>query len=328
MNAFSKFLIAAALIPVSLFLTSCEGGGSDSDRRGPNSLSGVTLTFTNFGGSSMDFIASRGQTGPIEIGGITNYTKGADGEVTLIPSSGGGTLQRFQFPDQFDAASYRFTPIGESSGVIEFWGDSVIFDPDPADIFANATPATPITLTVLFNDSGSAFIQSVEMLLETQVAGAILSGEFNSDIELTDGGSVPIGYSTDTGGFSEFTEGTFEGTFLQLTDNASGADQSFDRSFLFGATGTGSNRFDDDNPIREIGTVLVIDDLSDEQFEAVDYQTRQQRGTDDVTLELSFSAGTIDALPVDVIYTLTFLTVDAGTYVGDDGSSGSFDLSL
>lgn len=278
----------------------------------------------------MDFIASRGQTGPIEIGGISNFDRGTGGTVSLIPAAGGGGAVDFQFPDQFDAASYRFTPIGQSSGVIEFWGDSVIFDtpPDGINLFTGATPATPISLTILFNDSGTAVITSLEMVMETNVTNAFLTGEFNSDLALTAGGSVPVGFSTDYGGFSEFTDATFQGTFLQLLDSATTEDQSFNRSFLFGATGSGSSQFNDDNPVREVGTVLVDDELTDAQYEGVDYETRQQRGTDDVTLEIEFSAGTIEPFPVSVIYTLTFETVDAGTYVGDDGSAGRFDLSI
>ena len=315
-------------------LAGCESTRSDDDdRRGPASLSGTTITFSSLGGATLSFVAARGQTAGIETGGISDYDPGLAGEQTFTNVSTGAQSVG-SFPDSFINGSYTFTPIGESSGRIEFFGNSTLdLDTDDDgvadidfDIFGNSSAATPIVLNVLFADNGTAFIQNLELNLElvsnpaTPLGSILLAGADNGDFELTDTGElVPVGFDTDRDGPSELNSGTFDGTTLLISD----ANTLATRNFLFDATDGGSS-----GDITETGTTLVIDSVTGQNFEGVDYEVEQPDGTDNVFLDIDFTSGTGTTLPPSIVYTLTFTSITFGTYTANDGSNGTFILDV
>lgn len=331
MKALSRVFVTTALLTTcAIVLSGCDGGISqDEVRIGPSSLSGTTLTFTNTGLAAMSFIAGRGQTGATETGAIIDYTDGA-GTIISFRNPTTGALSNAKFPDEFTSGSYLFTPIGESSGTIAIWGVSSVTDTGdapPANLFGGAlTAADPVILNVLFDTAGTGTIQNLEIQMNTVNAGTIfLNGADSADLALTAGGEVPAGYASDPEGFSQFSDGLLDG--LNMILNEDGGDS---RNILFastgfsgGNTGIGGNS-DQDNPVREIGTALLIESATNERFESVNYETRQRKGTDEVSLELDFSSGTGEFLPPPITYVLTYESQDLGSYIASDGSTGRF----
>lgn len=329
MKALSRVFVTTALLTTcAIVLTGCDGGISQDDVRiGPSSLSGTTLTFTNTGLAAMTFIASRGQTGTTETGAIIDYTPGA-GTLISFRNPTTGAISNARFPDDFTSGSYLFTPIGESSGTIAIWGVSSISGQNPpTNLFAGAlTAANPVILNVLFDTAGTGTIQNLEIQMDTVAAGTIfLNGADSADLTLTAGGAVPAGYDSDPEGFSEFSDGLLDGVNMILNEDGGNS-----RNILFastgfsgGNTGIGGNS-NQDNPVREVGTALLIESATNERFESVAYETRQRRGTDEVSLSLNFSSGTGEFLPPPITYVLTYESLDLGSYIASDGSTGRF----
>lgn len=276
----------------------------------------------------MSFIASRGQTGLTESGAIIDYTNGA-GTIISFRNPQTGALSAAKFPDIFTSGSYLFTPIGESSGTIAIWGVSTVTDTGDnpaADLFAGATAANPVILNVLFDTAGTGTIQNLEIQLDRASGGSVfLNGEDSADLTLTAGGAVPTGYRSDPEGFSELSDGILDGLNMIIIED--GGDS---RNILFASSGfsggsTGiSGTSDQDNPVRETGTALLIVPETGDRFESVDYVTRQRRGTDEVSLSLDFSSGTGAFLPPPTTYVLTYESLDIGSYIASDGSTGRF----
>lgn len=309
-----------------LILTGCGGSGVDSDDSEPTvrpkTLDGLIIKLDST--VSFEFVRTSGTSAALVSGDIETGTffYSLSGNQLRTYSNTSGDNSDCRFPDSISGASYTYQAINETSALLTLTGTG-INDLDDTGSYG----AQNNSFCFFFNsDSDGNVITQVEIDLAFQSNGSTIdpgtstvripgstSPEFDivridTSIQMSTGASVAENYnpSIDYLRDSLIAPETLNNVVMNFTNGIPDPTLDFTIQFV-----TQSSSYDLDYEYDEIGQGFLRI-ASSPVTDAVDYTWMRIAGTDDGTLIISGSNTTLDGQ-----YTLSFVGVDNGTYVGE-----------
>lgn len=335
MKSLFKFTLAA-LVP--LLITGCGGGGDDDDSEAtvrPKTLDGIALLLD--GNVRFEFVRNKGtapavRTGEVESGSFF-YSLGGVQRRTYPNQRGDNSDCRF--PDSITNATYTYTAINETSGLLRMTGIGVNDLNDTgtfraqnssfcyffnSDSDLNVNNVVEVDLT--FSSSGNS--------VTTSTATARIPGstrpEFDvvrlpAGVRLTDGGAVPKNYNpaVDLNRPSKLAPESLNNLQVIFVNGAGNTALDFTIDFIKESTQTSQNQATTEigQGFMRVGGEALIG--------AVNYTWQRIGGTDSATLVITKVQSSTNpaANSLNGSYRLEFRGADNGSYNGTLDSNTS-----
>lgn len=333
---------------LALSLASCDGGSSNGDIA-PQSLNGVSLQIAQNQGPTLQFNAGVGglDENGTESGSLDYTVANQQGFLlsqlspTIEDTFDTGQLGFLRkWPDNFFNGSYRYTPVGSSSGRLEFFGtptntilttnttvsSAIIFFEFATLFWGNPTSADPLVMDLSFDSGGTGSIVSINAILTTPTAAVttVFDPETGllidvpdpiAEIEvplaingsLTAGGLIPTGFTNDFVETTPLFDGQLSDQPITFIDDVDGTSLFY--TFVDDGTGTGvfGQGFGENGPQEEGDFTLTFDPqgsaLTPNSTLTGTYELVQIQNTDTFELLLNYdeTAGNVELFTTGVL---------------------------
>lgn len=324
----THLLVWSCVSIVATSLSSCGGGGGSDDDIGPAPLTMNGLVMTLYtGGVELTFVRSEGDaTSGVETGSVT--MKERPGSTPIVNASGG--ITPLQPSNTISGGRYTYTRSSQESGSITVTGTSSgVFNSDAffdgififlpraniANYFIGPTVPFSRTYTILFGTNGASITGT-----DVSDTGEDLTVFWNDATLRVFGGSlVPNGWSLENSvvvNLPKLYPTTLSRQELVITPN-NPAESGFDYSFL---TSTFTRFSDSAGDFIEEGVGNSIA-FGQTNRTIINYNYQPDPATTNRAIIRIFNP-TGPAF----VYNMSFLDLEKGSYVREDGSVGTFEF--